>query len=204
MRWQTGDYGNRDPMMDIIFIDDLINELLDEFTIDPRHIYINGYSSGGGMTYLLACTMAERIAAIGTVAGSYDFPGENCNPSQAVPVIAFHGTDDRFVPYEGGFVSPPGYMLPAVIDWVHLWAIRNDCITDPVTLVQVGDVEGIKYSGCKTDTEIHLYTVNGGGHTWPGGQPLPEFIVGHTTMDVSASELMWSFFSNFELADEIQ
>jgi polyhydroxybutyrate depolymerase len=40
-----------------------------------------------------------------------------------------------------------------------------------------------------------LYTIQGGGHTWPGGTPLPKWFVGSTTRSISATSLMWSFFS---------
>lgn len=39
-----------------------------------------------------------------------------------------------------------------------------------------------------------LYTVEGGGHTWPGGKSLPEWMVGRTTRDISATQVMWAFF----------
>jgi polyhydroxybutyrate depolymerase len=41
---------------------------------------------------------------------------------------------------------------------------------------------------------VILYTVEGGGHTWPGGKPLPEWIVGRTTNEINASRVMWEFF----------
>src|SRR2546426_8468975 len=30
-------------------------------------------------------------------------------------------------------------------------------------------------SKCADDAAVVLYTIRGGGHTWPGGQPLPEW-----------------------------
>ena len=39
-----------------------------------------------------------------------------------------------------------------------------------------------------------LYRVEGGGHTWPGGEPLPEFITGETSRDINATRLLWEFF----------
>jgi polyhydroxybutyrate depolymerase len=54
------------------------------------------------------------------------------------------------------------------------------------------DVTRRAYAGC--DADVVLYTIHGGGHTWPGGTPLPEWFVGTTSRSVDASTLMWDFF----------
>jgi polyhydroxybutyrate depolymerase len=41
---------------------------------------------------------------------------------------------------------------------------------------------------------VILYTVEGGGHTWPGGKHLAEWVAGRTTDDINATQLMWEFF----------
>jgi hypothetical protein len=40
-------------------------------------------------------------------------------------------------------------------------------------------------------------TVEGGGHTWPGGTPVG--FLGKTTKDLSATDMMWSFFQKHPL-----
>jgi polyhydroxybutyrate depolymerase len=48
---------------------------------------------------------------------------------------------------------------------------------------------------------VSLYTVDGGGHTWPGGADAeisrPEFaaIVGVTTQEIDAGQLIWEVAS---------
>jgi poly(3-hydroxybutyrate) depolymerase len=42
---------------------------------------------------------------------------------------------------------------------------------------------------------VILYTIEGGGHTWPGGKHLASWMAGLTTDEISASELMWEFYS---------
>jgi polyhydroxybutyrate depolymerase len=49
------------------------------------------------------------------------------------------------------------------------------------------------YEGC----DVTLCTVDGGGHTWPGGLPVPT--LGATTTDISATDAMWTFFSAHHL-----
>jgi polyhydroxybutyrate depolymerase len=54
------------------------------------------------------------------------------------------------------------------------------------------------YGSCRDGAEVVLYAVEGGGHTWPGGlQYLPARIVGRTSRDIDASELIWGFFKRF-------
>jgi hypothetical protein len=41
---------------------------------------------------------------------------------------------------------------------------------------------------------VILYTIEGGGHTWPGGKHLAEWIAGRTTDEIKATSVMWDFF----------
>jgi polyhydroxybutyrate depolymerase len=67
--------------------------------VDSAHVFATGMSNGAMMAYRLACERPDRIAAIAPVAGVLVFRG--CNPARPVPVLHFHGTADRFVPYDG-------------------------------------------------------------------------------------------------------
>ena len=57
-------------MMDVNFISDLIDRLAEAYNIDPVRIYANGLSNGGGMVFVLSCTLSDRIAAVGMVAAT--------------------------------------------------------------------------------------------------------------------------------------
>ena len=181
------------PMKDVTFIADLIDELMDGYNIDDTRIYANGMSNGGGMAYLLACKLSDRITAIGGVAGAYNFPPNECHPTRSVPMIVFHGSDDQIVPYTGG-ESSHVYLLPDVLDWVKAWAIRNECDDHQIELPAKGDASGIKFTNCDQNADVILYTISGGGHSWPGGGSIPQIIVGLTTQDIDATEVMWDFF----------
>jgi polyhydroxybutyrate depolymerase len=201
-RWVTNSQSGTpaEPPVDVQFISDLIDQLGQEYNIDPSRIYANGLSNGGGMSALLACELSERIAAVGGVSGAYLFSPDECNPSRPVPVIAFHGTADPIVPYQGGPSSSFNLPFPLVPEWIEAWAERNGCSRTPAELPSTGEVTGIRYTGCEQDAEVIFYTIDGGGHSWPGGEPMPEWIVGHTTQDVDATQLMWEFFSQYSLA----
>jgi polyhydroxybutyrate depolymerase len=202
LRWQIGQNFNEsdeanDATNDLIFIRDLLDTLSEQFCLDLNRVYANGLSNGGGMTYLLACEMADRFAAVGTVAGAYVETDEGCRPSRPVPMITFHGTDDQTVPYEG--LTSRRFNFPRIADWVADWAARNGCDDTPEVLPEFGDVSGVEYTGCEEDADVVFYTINGGGHAWPGGDPMPRQIVGETTQDIDASAVMWEFFERFSL-----
>ena len=195
-RWRTGGSAGtaNDSMRDVVFIADLIDKLEAEYNIDPNRIFANGLSNGGGMSFMLACKLADRIAAIGGVSGAYQLPWSECKPGHPVPIIVFHGTDDAIVPYAGGIVSPLHFTLPAIPDWVTGWARHNGCTDQPLELPTTGEVSGIRYASCNQNADVVFYTIHGGGHAWPGGGLLPKMIVGHTTQDIDATRIMWEFF----------
>lgn len=189
------------PEMDVQFISDLIDTLESEYNIDPTRIFANGLSNGGGMSYLLACKMADRIAAIGSVAGGYTYPIELCEPSRPVPLIAFHGTADPIVPYTGGPSRSFDIPFPSVPEWMEVWAQRNQCATT-TDLPQTGEVSGMAFSNCRQNADVIFYTIAGGGHSWPGGHPLPAWIVGYTSQQIDATRLMWDFFMQHPMPAE--
>ncbi|NSW52601.1 MAG: hypothetical protein HPY85_08875 [Anaerolineae bacterium] len=187
-RWRSNGGDDTDAQ----FIADLIDQLQAEYNIDPNRIYANGLSNGGGMSFLLSCKLSDRIAAFGGVAGAYLLPWEACQPVRPVPAILFHGNADPVVPFEGGPSRSFDIPFPVINDWVGILAERRGCEAVPDALPQQGEVSGVRYSGCTAD--VVYYTIDGGGHTWPGGGDMPRWLVGHTTRDIDATRLMWDFF----------
>jgi polyhydroxybutyrate depolymerase len=188
-----------DLMKDVRFISELIDTLETRYNIDSTRIYANGLSNGGGMSFALSCTLSDRIAAVGMVAAAQTLPWSWCTDPRPVPMIAFHGTADPEVPYNGGstWISPRPF--PSTPKWAANWARRNRCEENPVESTVAPDVTRRAYTNCADDANVVLYTIQGGGHTWPGGTPLPKWFVGSTTRSISATSLMWSFFSEHPL-----
>lgn len=188
---------NRGPglMSDVRFISDLVDALKATYNIDPARIYANGFSLGGGMAFVLSCTLSDRIAAVGMVSAAQTLSWSWCTDDRPMPMIAFHGTAD-LVPYEGGPSPDPFHPLvfPAVRDWTANWARRNRCEASPVDAVVSAHVTRLEYKNCGEGAAVVLYTLQGGGHTWPGGKPLPEWIVGPTSREIDATRKMWEFF----------
>lgn len=191
--WRAGHDG--DDRRDVIFMADLIDKLAGTYNIDPARIYANGLSNGGGMSVGLSCTLSDRIAAVGLVGAAHFMPVSQCTDRRPVPMIAFHGTADRFTAYTGGtsWVARD-HLFPNIPRFTADWAQKNQCGRDPVESAVAVDVTRRAYTDCADDADVVLYTIRGGGHTWPGGGPLPEWFAGPTPTSVDATNEMWEFF----------
>jgi polyhydroxybutyrate depolymerase len=179
----------------------LIDTLEASYNIDPTQIYANGFSNGGDMAFVLSCTLSDRIAAVGMVAAAHEVPWSWCADHRPVPMVAFHGTADPLVPYQEGPSFDPVNLVkfPAVRDWASNWARTNRCVPNPIESAVTANVIRVQYTKCADDAGGVLYTVMGGGHQWPGGKPIPEWLVGPYSRNIDATSLMWAFFREHRL-----
>ena len=184
---------------DVRFISDLIDTLKAHYNIDSSRIYANGLSNGGGMSFALSCLLSDRIAAVGMVGAAQLLPFRWCTNTTPVPMITFHGTADPAAPYKGGLSWVSTDRFPSIPRFTESWAKRNHCDASPVDSAVSPHVTRREYQHCADDAAVLLYTINGGGHTWPGGKPLPEWFTGITTYEIDASQLMWEFFRQHPL-----
>lgn len=191
--------GGPGSIRDVRFISELIDTLRASYNIDSTMVYANGLSNGGGMSFVLSCTLSDRIAAVGVVGTAIFLPWSACTDRRAVPMIAFHGTADSAARYHGGksWVAPGTF--PDIPRWVARWAARNRCSPEPVDSAVTVDVIRRAYTRCADSAAVVLYTILEGGHTWPGGKPMPGWFVGTTTESIDASALMWAFFREHRL-----
>jgi polyhydroxybutyrate depolymerase len=189
--------------IDVRFIADLIDTLAAHYNIDRDRIYANGLSNGGGMSFVLSCTMSDRIAAVGLVSSAQTLPWDWCTDHRPVPMIMFHSTADPIVPYNGGFgtsrfaptrFDPNAKPFPNIPQWAANWARRNGCAEPPLDSTLAPNVVLREWTHCTLDAPVVFYTIQGAGHQWPGGNPIPEWMVGPPTNAVDATSLMWAFF----------
>ncbi len=191
--WAT--YGKKWPgVNDVLFFSDLLTRLQQQLCVDPQRIYATGISNGGGMTNLLACRMAGRIAAFAPVAPAvYPIPG-GCHPTRPVPYLEFHGTSDPIVRYAGS----AQLRLAPVMQTMQAWAALDGCSSGPTVFFQRSDVTGLQWASCLGNVLVQHYRIQNGGHTWPGAE-IPTFL-GTTTHTISATALSWQFFQHYRLS----
>jgi polyhydroxybutyrate depolymerase len=187
-------------MPDVVFISALLDTLETSYHIDKTRIYANGMSNGGSMAFVLSCTLSNRIAAVGMVSAGLDPGWSWCEDHRAVPVIAFHGTADPILPYNGGHPKLGDELLPSVPGFMANWARRNHCAPQPTDSAVTADVSRRRYDGCADGAAVVLYTLAGEGHQWPGGRPIAEeWLMGHYSASIDATRLMWAFFTEHPL-----
>jgi polyhydroxybutyrate depolymerase len=188
---------------DVAFVGELIEVLEGQLCIDRARIYSTGMSNGAQMSVRLACNLSERIAAIAPVSGVYyppafsQIPGEPaCEAARPVPMIAFHGTDDGVIKFDGGplGLEIPFSTRPIESAVIPEWADHNGCDPAPANETVTDNVRLVRYSSCRADVE--LYVVEGGRHEWPGASGGPGSPVGD---EISATDLIWDFFQSHAL-----
>jgi polyhydroxybutyrate depolymerase len=187
-------------MPDVIFISELIDKLEVSYNIDKTRIYADGMSNGGGMAFVLSCTLSDRIAAVGMVSAGLYPEWSWCTDHRPVPVIAFHGTADPICPYNGGRTKFGDDIFPSVPSFMANWARRNRCGPNPMESAFAADVTRLQYTDCADDASVLLYTVKGEGHQWPGGKPIvAKWLVGPYSHSIDATRQMWAFFREHAL-----
>lgn len=200
-RWNDG-RGHRARQDDVGFIRLLLDSLGGELQVDPRRIFATGISNGAGLAFRLACELPGTFAAIAPVAGALPTALQaRCTDTAAVALVMFQGTGDRLMPYDGGELSlGRGRVLPAP-STAALFAKVNGCTASPAIAAEPDTVtDGTRvrrsaYSGCRDGRDVVLYTIEGGGHTWPGGPPVGRS-VGRVSRDVDATSTMLDFFDH--------
>jgi polyhydroxybutyrate depolymerase len=201
--WHDGK--NNRGIDDVKFMDQLITYAIKTYNVDAERVYITGISNGGFMTSRLACQLYKRIAAIAVVAASLDV-SEGYDLQKPMPVIYMHGTKDKIVSYNGGKMF--GRAIYSQKEIIQKWVKLDGCNQEPV-ITNFPDAEEDstsivkeEYTNPANGLKVVGYTINNGGHTWPGGwQFMPEFIVGKTTRNLNACQVIWNFFKAYKLND---
>ena len=164
---------------DLDYVKAILDDLERRECVDASRVYATGLSYGGAMTDMLACSMADRIAAVAPV---YAYlPKRACTPARPVPVLSFHGVEDHLLPYKGAARSGQ----TPFETWGAAWAKRDGCSGAPMQTQYKSTVEQLAYSGCRAP--VILYRVHHNGHTWPGHplglnrQTLIDYFSGKTT-----------------------
>ena len=198
---------------DVDFLLALLDSLEASYAIDPTRVYIAGASNGSHMAYRMLCEAGSRFAAAATVMGAQTLRrfDEACSDSPPVPLLTIQGTADKVLPWRGR-AWPKKTPLLSMEESLRIWLERNGCSGEG-TIEQVADTapkDGTTatrtvYAPVAGGAPVVLYRVEGGGHTWPGGEDnYPEFIVGKTSWDFSASRVIWDFFKQYSREQRIE
>jgi len=199
--WNSGNFPGdveEEKRDDVGFTRNLLDDLATVANIDPKRVYATGLSNGGMMCHRLGVELSDRIAAIAPVAGALGL--EKPEAKRPMPVLMLHGTEDTFVGWNGpGPNVPKTVKFRSVDDTLKFWIQHDACDAKPV-VEQLPDksddgttVSRTTYAGGKQGSEVVLIKIEGGGHTWPGRE-INIALLGRTTKDIAANDLIWDFF----------
>lgn len=196
--WNGGGAAMNNKVDDVAFLDALLDDLGRAYPVDARRVYATGMSNGAMMAYRLAAELSERIAAIAPVSGTV--ATEIGPPNRPVSVLHFHGTSDEFIPFTGGRGTKSifGTNYRPVEDSIRAWVTANGCEDTRKTDVLSEGRDGLRvtrrtFGSGRDGSEVALVVVEGGGHNWPGMKSTAA-VLGRSTLNVSANDLMWEFF----------
>lgn len=180
---------------DVEFIEALIGHLVATDNVDPRQVYVVGFSVGAAMAYRVGCE-SNKVAGVGSV-GGWERLSVACHPSHPVSVYEIHGTADSYdgkcgehttsdeACYPGGF-GTLGYS-PSVRHVNEQWRAADNCpATPPTTQTPVPGVTRETWGPCGGGSAIRLDTIQNGGHCWPTQT---------TCGNYGGSAALWAFLS---------
>ena len=118
-----------------------------------------------------------------------------------------NGTSDPVVPHGGGTEHNLQLPVISVEDSAKAWAKFDRCGEKPAqgklpSSEKGKEIKTFTFSGCQADAQVILYSIKGGGDTWPGGeQYMSEKEVGKTS-NLNANEIIWGFLSTQKIAGD--
>ena len=124
-----------------------------------------------------------------------------CHPSAPISVLFMHGTKDPLVHIEGGPMLRNRGVAISLAQATEFWRKWDGASPQPEVENlpnQTDDGTSVRrevYAGGKQGTEVVVYVIEGGGHTWPHGpQYLPAFLVGKASRNLDGTQTIWEFF----------
>lgn len=206
----SGKYWNANwgiEVEDINFIDNLIDQLAEDYNVDLKRVYVTGLSNGGFMVYSIACALSERVAAVASVAGSMteDLLNTTCQPARQIPVMHVHGTDDAVIFWDGEESCQDG--IAAINDVVSFWRTNAGC-SDTFMEASYEDIDTsdgstarmLTYNNC--GNKMKFLIIDNGGHNWPGSEYQINqgfSILRPINNDIVTNKLIWEFFKQHSL-----
>ena len=198
---------------DVGFLEAVIADVAARTPVDLRRVYMTGISNGGMMAYAFAAEASTHVAAIASVSGQVEIPV--IHPTRPVPTMEFHSVNDPIAKFAGVPNQNPLLVL-SVMQGIHQWAKADGCSSTPHVGTEIVGAAGsisagetatpITYAPCRDGVEVALWRYTGSGHVWPGSTlnmgPKKNWILtgsGRGIIIVNADEMMWEFFSHYEL-----
>jgi len=185
---------------DLGFVRDMLSWFETNYNINESEIYSTGMSNGAMFSYFLAFYVPDVFAAIAPVCAPMMLNlGVNATTTPApITVIVVRGTSDPVIPEPGECGLICDNFSFSTNETIAYWCGVDGITAEPVETVwgptseDATIVHRYVHSGGVNGTQVILFMVDGGGHTWPGG-PLYSIWVGAITTHIDGSALIWKY-----------
>ena len=187
------DFQNNETVDDVGYLENLNTYFQATYSLDSEKVFCTGMSNGGDLCYMLACQASETFRAVAPISGMImqDIM-DDCNPSSEVSILEVHGTQDNVTYFDGDPNNIDGWgaypSIPETMTFFNNLFGLQLLSTEMLPNTNTNDGSTVlseKYGSSNSCTEVWLYTVQGGGHDWPGA---------YGNMDIEASREAWLFF----------
>ncbi len=192
---------------DVGFLCSLARHLQRKYGLSRENTFLTGMSNGGEMCYLMAYQKPDFFAAIVPIAGlTLDWMRKELDAKGAVPLMEVHGTADKTSLWSGDPENKGGWGAYISVPLaVGKWADEARCSYEVTDTLAIKVVEpsvaadpkkvphqvvlhkflgGIPARKGAPDTEVWLYEVIGGNHSW-------------SEHSMDTCEEIWRFFSKW-------
>ena len=201
--WNDGSgrfHASEEKIDDVAFIGSVLDRITADYNIDPKRIYVTGFSNGASMAFRVGSELTDRVAAIAPNAGACWT--DDLKLSGHLSLCYITGTSDKLNPLDGGFPklafggkNQGGQKKPPVQDTIDKWVGALECAGTIMGDTTNAGVRSRHYGPSGHGSEVKFITVESLGHHWAGGtSQAPEFLVGKNTEAINATDVVWEFF----------
>jgi len=207
-RTRVGYRAHAEGIDDVGFVVAIIEALAGRRGIARDQVYVVGAANGGMLAMRVACDAADKVRGVAAVMANFPVRLRfRCAPKRPVPILVMNGTADPIMPWRGGEMRMGFRRLGKVLSTeatIAYWAEKNGCSEaarhEPLPDKAPGDGTEVRrdtHENCAAGSRVVLYTIDRGGHTWPGGrQVLPQSEIGKVSRDIVAQNEIWAFFKS--------
>lgn len=177
---------------DTAYLRRLVRHLQNDYGLSRRNVFLTGMSNGGEMCYKMAAEHPETFSAIASIAG-LTLTSMSTDYRRPIPFMEVHGTDDKTSAWDGDPQNKGGWgaylSVPSAVSHI---VSANRCVALSTTEIPAEHkrvilhhfTEGIPSRKGGPSSEVLLYEVRGGDHSW-------------SDRYIPTCDLVWEFFSRY-------
>ena len=177
---------------DTAYLRRLVRRLQNDYGLSRKNVFLTGMSNGGEMCYKMAAEHPETFSAIASIAG-LTLTSMSTDYRRPIPFMEVHGTADKTSVWDGDPQNKGGWgaylSVPSAVSHI---VSANRCVALSTTEIPAEHkrvflhhfTEGIPSHKGGPSSEVLLYEVRGGDHSW-------------SERYIPTCDLIWEFFSRY-------